>query len=153
MHSGLWVLLITLVGGLIGRNPLVISAVLLLLLLALQPFPQLLALAERYSLNAGLTLLIIGLLMPFANGKLDMNDMITGIRQPIGLMALVGGALAAYMNGKGLAMLEVQPEIIIGLVAGTILGVGALQGIPVGPLAAAGITAVIHELWRMFAAR
>lgn len=143
-------LLIVLGAGVIGRNPLVISAAAILLLAVVLPVKGLLPLMDKYSLSFGLTLLIIGLLLPFATGQLGLGDMITGLRGPLGVTALLGGALSAYMCGKGLLLLELEPEIIIGLVAGTIIGVALLRGIPVGPLAAAGLAAVLYEMWRLW---
>ncbi|HEY8449883.1 MAG TPA: DUF441 domain-containing protein [Bacillota bacterium] len=153
MPSGAWVLLLVLAAGIVGRNPLVIAAAAGLLFTTFVPIPGLLPLMERYSINVGLTLLIVGLLVPFATGRLGLADMITGLRGPLGMISLLGGALAAYMCGKGLELLEVEPEIIVGLVAGTIIGVGLLRGIPVGPLAAAGLTAVMYEMWRLWTLR
>lgn len=150
MPNGSWVLLLVLLAGVVGRNQLVISAAGVLLLLVFLPVDGLLPLLERYSINLGLTLLIVGLLIPFANGQLGLADMLSGLRGPLGVAALLGGALSAYMCGKGLLLLELEPEIIVGLVAGTIIGVALLRGIPVGPLAAAGFAAVIYEMWRLW---
>ncbi|MFO7245276.1 MAG: DUF441 domain-containing protein [Thermaerobacter sp.] len=148
MHSGGWVLVLVLAAGLLGRNPLVTAATGLLLLLVTLPWKMPVVLLERYSVQAGLTLLIMGLLAPFAAGRLGLHDMLQGLRGPLGVAALLGGALSAWMCARGLVLLETEPEVIIGLVAGTILGVGLMRGIPVGPLAAAGLTAVIYEMWR-----
>lgn len=153
MHSGGWVLLLVLLAGFAGRNPLVTAAAGLLLLLASFPSRAPIMVLERYSIQLGLTLLIIGLLAPFAAGRLGLQDMLQGMRGPLGITALLGGALSAWMCARGLVLLETEPEVIIGLVAGTILGVGLMRGIPVGPLAAAGLTAVIYEMWRWLALR
>ena len=55
--------------------------------------------------------------------------------------------LATYMNGKGLDLLKMDPQLIIGLVIGSIVGIVMLRGIPVGPLMAAGITAFLLKLF------
>jgi uncharacterized membrane protein (DUF441 family) len=52
------------------------------------------------------------------------------------------------MCSLGLALLEARPEVMVGLVLGTIVGVAVLGGIPVGPLAAAGLAAVLLDLWQ-----
>lgn len=153
MHSGLWVLVLVLLAGVVGRNPLVIMAAGLLLVIAVVPLGPVLTTLERHSVQVGLTLLIIGLLAPFATGRLGLAHMLAGLKGPLGLSALIGGALSAYMCAKGLILLELEPEIIVGLVAGTIIGVAAFSGIPVGPLAAAGLTAVIYEIWRWWGLR
>jgi uncharacterized membrane protein (DUF441 family) len=58
----------------------------------------------------------------------------------------LGGALATYMNGKGLDLLKVDPQLIVGLVMGSIFGILFMRGIPVGPLMAAGITAFFLQI-------
>jgi uncharacterized membrane protein (DUF441 family) len=62
------------------------------------------------------------------------------------LVALAGGAIATYMNGKGLDLLKIDPQLIVGLVIGSIFGILFLRGIPVGPLMAAGITAFLMKM-------
>src|SRR5690554_3203609 len=114
LPSGAWVLVIVLAAGVIGRNPLVISAAAILLLIVIFPLHGLLGIMEKYSINVGLTLLIVGLLLPFATGRLGLSDMFAGLKGPLGVSALLGGALSAYMCGKGLLLLEVEPEIIVG---------------------------------------
>ena len=37
------------------------------------------------------------------------------------------------MNGKGLDLLKVDPQLIVGLVIGSIFGILFMRGIPVGP--------------------
>ncbi len=63
-----------------------------------------------------------------------------------GILAIAGGAIATYMNGKGLDLLKMDPQMIIGLVIGSIFGILFLRGIPVGPLMAAGITAFLMKI-------
>ncbi|HBR23969.1 MAG TPA: DUF441 domain-containing protein, partial [Firmicutes bacterium] len=51
----------------------------------------------------------------------------------------------------GVNLLETNPQIAGGLVIGSILGVLLLKGIPIGPLAAAGMAAMLLKLislWR-----
>ncbi|MEW6229340.1 MAG: DUF441 family protein, partial [Bacillota bacterium] len=55
---------------------------------------------------------------------------------------------ATYVNGKGVELLRARPDIIAGILIGTIIGVCLLRGIPVGPLAAAGITALLIRLFK-----
>ena len=43
-------------------------------------------------------------------------------------------------------MVSVQPEVVPGILVGVMLGVWFLGGIPVGPIMAAGITAVLAAL-------
>lgn len=147
MSPGIWLLYLVLAAGVVGRNPLVTTAAAILIAIATLRLHALLPFLERYSITVGLTFLIVGLLVPFAGGRVGLADVAAGLRSPAGLMAVVGGALSAYMCSLGLGLLEVRPEIMIGLVFGTIIGVAVFGGIPVGPLAAAGLTAVLLRLW------
>ncbi|MEX2356024.1 MAG: DUF441 domain-containing protein [Thermaerobacterales bacterium] len=146
ISQGIWVLYLVLAAGVIGRNRLVIAAAAVLITVTTLRLELLVVHLERHSVNIGLTFMIIGLLAPFASGRLTLKHVIKGLRGAPGLMAVAGGALSAYMSSQGLALLALEPEVIIGLVAGTLIGVAVLGGIPVGPLAAAGITAVLLQV-------
>lgn len=148
MPAGTWMLLLVLMAGVVGRNPLVTAAAAGLLALVTLRAQALLPFLEKYSITAGLTLLIVGLLVPFAGNRVSTEQVLAALRDPAGLLAVAGGALSAYMCGLGLRLLEARPEVMVGLIFGTIVGVALLGGIPVGPLAAAGLTAVMLELWR-----
>jgi uncharacterized membrane protein (DUF441 family) len=108
---------------------------------------------ERRGLELGLLCLTMSVLVPFASEKITWRDIAPLFTTMIGLLALTGGALATWMNGKGLDLLRAEPHMIVGLVIGSILGIVLLRGIPVGPLMAAGITALILKLWQWFAGR
>jgi len=51
--------------------------------------------------------------------------------------------LVAWLAGKGVPLMGEQPVLVTGLVIGTIIGVSFMGGIPVGPLIAAGILALL----------
>ena len=53
------------------------------------------------------------------------------------------GVLVAWLAGKGVPLMGEQPILVTGLLIGTIIGVAFLGGIPVGPLIAAGILALL----------
>ena len=72
-----------------------------------------------------------------------MEDIWKTFQSVPGIVAIIGGVVAAYLCGQGLVLLQIRPEVVVGLVIGTVIGVSLLKGIPVGPLAAAGVTAVI----------
>ena len=50
-------------------------------------------------------------------------------------------------------MLKFDPQLIVGLVLGSILGIVFFRGIPVGPLMAAGITAILYKIFTLIADR
>ncbi len=139
-------LVILIVIGLIGRSPIIATAACILLVIKLFMLERYLPAIERRGLELGLLFLTIGVLVPFASGKISYRDVISVFTTWPGIIALIGGALATYMNGKGLELLKIDPQLIVGLVMGSIFGILFMRGIPVGPLMAAGITAFLLKL-------
>ncbi len=148
MHilSGEFALVLLIIIGLIGRSPIIATAASLLLVLKLTSLERFFPAVERRGMELGLLFLTISVLVPFASEKISGKDVIALVTTLSGVVALAGGALATYMNGKGLEMLRVEPQLIVGLVVGSIIGIVFLRGIPVGPLMAAAITALLMKL-------
>ncbi len=140
-------LVILIVVGLIGRSPIIATAASMLLVLKLTSLERFFPSVERRGLELGLLFLTISVLVPFASEKVSWRDVIPLFTTLMGILALAGGAIATYMNGKGLDMLRSDPQLILGLVIGSIIGIVFFRGIPVGPLMAAGITAFLLKIW------
>jgi len=132
--------------GLIGDNYLVSVSSAGLLLIRLLGIDGILPYLEGPGLRAGLTLLILSILTPFAAGKLTSKDLIGAFVTPQGTAAILGGIAGAYLGAKGLNLLRAHPESIPGLVIGTIIGATFFKGIPVGTLVAAGMAALLVEI-------
>lgn len=49
------------------------------------------------------------------------------------------GLLVAWLGGRGVKLMSSQPDVVAGLLIGTVAGVALLRGVPVGPLIAAGL--------------
>jgi uncharacterized membrane protein (DUF441 family) len=144
------IIVILIVVGIIGRSPLIATAASILLILKLIHLERFFPAVERRGLEFGLLFLTIAVLVPFASGKITYKDVIAVFSSVPGVLALIGGALATYMNGKGLEMLKMDPQLIVGMVIGSIFGILFMRGIPVGPLMAAAITAFLMRLFQMF---
>jgi uncharacterized membrane protein (DUF441 family) len=153
MLSGEVMLVILIVIGLIGRSPIIATAASILLVLKLTSLERFFPTVERRGLELGLLFLTISVLVPFANEKVSWRDVTPLFTTLIGVLALFGGAVATWMNGKGLDLLRTEPHIIVGLVIGSIIGIVFFRGIPVGPLMAAGITAFVLKLWEWVGGR
>lgn len=147
MMSGEIMLVILIIVGLIGRSPIIATAASILLVLKLTSLERFFPTVERRGLELGLLFLTISVLVPFANEKVTWKDITPLFTTMFGILALMGGAMATWMNGKGLDMLRTEPHIILGLVIGSIFGIIFLRGIPVGPLMAAGITAFLYKVF------
>lgn len=132
--------------GLIGRSPIITTAACILLIVKLVHLERYLPSIERRGMELGLLFLTLAVLVPFASGKVQTKDIAHAFSGWIGWVALLGGATATYLNSRGLEMLRVDPQLIVGIVIGSIVGILFLRGIPVGPLMAAGLTAVFIKV-------
>ncbi|HHU92238.1 MAG TPA: DUF441 domain-containing protein, partial [Halanaerobiaceae bacterium] len=65
-------------------------------------------------------------------------------------VAVIAGILATQFNGMGLRLLEEHPHLVGGIIVGSLIGIVLFRGIPVGPLMAAGIAALLLELLEKF---
>jgi uncharacterized membrane protein (DUF441 family) len=143
-------LLILIVIGIVGRSPLITTAASFLLILKMLHLGRFFPSVERRGLELGLLFLTISVLVPFAAGRISFKDFLSVFTSLPGMLALIGGALATYMNGKGLGVLKMDPQLIVGMMIGSIFGILFLRGIPVGPLMAAGITAFLLKIFNYF---
>lgn len=146
MMNGELLLIILIIIGMIGRSHIITTAACILLIMKLVQLERFLPAMERRGLELGLLFLTIAVLVPFANEKISYRDILSVFTSWPGWFALLGGGIATYMNGKGLDLLKIDPQLIVGLVVGSIFGILFLRGIPVGPLMAAGITAFFLKL-------
>lgn len=146
--SGIPILVALLLVGVIARSNLIAMAACVLLLLKLAKLDFVFPLLEKRGLEIGLLFLLLSILVPVATGKVTEKDLLYNLKSLPGLIAILGGALATHLNSEGLKLLQLDPELIFGLVLGSILGIIFLGGIPVGPLMAAGIAALFLEVIR-----
>ncbi|WP_248925293.1 DUF441 domain-containing protein [Paenibacillus hamazuiensis] len=142
-------LVVLIIIGLIGRSHIITTAACVLLVIKLISLERYLPTIERRGLELGLLFLTMGVLVPFASERINLKDVTSVFTTWPGILALVGGAIATYMNGKGLELLKIDPQLIVGLVIGSIFGIIFLRGIPVGPLMAAGITAFLLRVFQI----
>lgn len=143
-------LLILILIGILGQSSLLATSACILLVLKLTRLQHYFPLIERRGLEVGLLFLLLSVLVPFASEQITFKDLIKGIFSWQGMMCALGGALATYMNGVGLQMLKIKPELMSGLVVGAIIGIVIFKGIPVGPLMAAGLAAVFIKIIEIF---
>lgn len=144
--SGEVVLVVLILIGLLGRSNILATAACLLLVMKLLNLQSFFPMLERRGLELGLLFLLVSVLVPFAAGKILVRDVVLNFTTIPGILAIAGGALATYMNSQGLNMLKFDPELMIGLVMGSIVGIIFWGGIPVGPLMAAGLTAFFLQI-------
>jgi len=148
--AGEIILVVLIVIGIIGRASILATAASVLLILKLLSFERFFPSLERRGLELGLLFLMISVLVPLVNGKINTKDLLGAFLSVGGICAIVGGILATYLNGQGLYMLKMDPELMMGLVIGSVLGIVLLKGIPVGPLMAAAIAAILLKIYQFF---
>lgn len=144
--NGELVLVALIIVGLIGRSSIITTAACVLLIVKLLSLQRYLPSIERRGMEFGLLFLTLAVLVPFASGRVQTKDVVAALTSWTGWVALAGGAIAAYLNSRGLEMLKLDPQLIVGIVIGSIFGILFLRGIPVGPLMAAGLTALFLKI-------
>lgn len=143
------VILLTLMAlGVGARNSLIVTSAGIVLILHALRLDRLFPIVEKRGLEAGLIFLLMAVLVPFATGEVGWAEIRSSFTSWNGIAAIMGGIIAAVLSGYGVTLLQVKPEVIVGMVVGTILGVVLFKGIPVGPLAAAGFTAILLAIVR-----
>ncbi len=132
--------------GIAGKNYVVAAAAGALLALRLLHGEALFPFLEKNAINVGIGVITLAILIPFASGGIGWSEIVKTLASPVGLVSLATGIFVAYLGGKGVGFLTVQPQVIVGLMVGTIVGVAFFRGIPIGPLIAAGMVALIMGL-------
>jgi uncharacterized membrane protein (DUF441 family) len=149
--SGEVTLVILIVIGIIGRASVLATAASLLLILKLSHLERFFPGLERRGLELGLLCLMIVVLIPLVSSdRVSTKELLSSFFTLPGLLGILGGLLATYFNGQGLSLLRSSPELMVSIVVGSILGIVFLKGIPVGPLMAAAITALLARLVEFF---
>ena len=143
--NGVLLLVVLLLIGIVSRSNLIATAACVLLIIKFANLHFVFSILERRGLELGLLFLLLAILVPVATGKVSEKEILGTFTSLSGILAIVGGALATHLNGEGLKLLQIDPEIIFGLLLGSIIGIVFMGGIPVGPLMAAGLTALFLE--------
>ncbi|MBL0387705.1 DUF441 domain-containing protein [Tumebacillus sp. ITR2] len=136
-------LLLLLAVGIVGNNTSVSIAVAVLLLVRLLHLDRVVPYLENYGLQVGVIILTIGVLAPIASGKIGTEDLLKTFLSWKSILAIGVGIFVSYLGGRGIPLMAANPLIVTGLMIGTIVGVALFKGVPVGPLIAAGMMALI----------
>jgi len=136
--------------GIISRSNLIATAACVLLIIKFSNLNFIFSLLEKRGLEIGLLFLLLAILVPVASGKVTEKELLITFTSLPGILAILGGALATHLNGEGLRLLQIDPEMIFGILIGSMIGIVFFDGVPVGPLMAAGLTALFLETIRLF---
>ena len=139
LDLNLIVLLVLLACGIFSHNSAVTIAAGVLIVFRITPLSDFFPYLQQYGLHIGLIILTIGVLTPIASGKIAGDAILKSCMSWKSLLAILIGVLVAWLGGRGVKLMSNQPDVVAGLLLGTIAGVALLRGVPVGPLIAAGI--------------
>jgi uncharacterized membrane protein (DUF441 family) len=154
MNNAILILLVILGLGILSKNSTVwIPALILIIITTLAiKFPKMsftIQWLEAKGIYWGIIILTLGVLSTIASEKVGWSHMVETAKSMTGWFSVAVGIGVAYLGGKGAHLLGARPDVLTGLLVGTILGVAFFRGVPVGPLIAAGILAVLSGVVKM----
>ena len=136
--------------GVFGRNNTIIIASLVALALILLPTGPLLPWLATNGIQAGIFILMLAVLADLGTGRVQVTNLVPELWSVRGVLSLLGGIAASWLSARGIELLVTRPQVTIGLVVGSVIATVFLRGVPIGPLFAAGLTAVFLQVWQMF---
>ncbi|MFW5995970.1 MAG: DUF441 domain-containing protein [Halanaerobiaceae bacterium] len=140
---GIPLLIIILVLGVLANSRIVVLASSILLLFKALQIDVFFRFFSDRGIEIGLVFLLLAVLSSLLVSPLGWEELKLTFASREGIVAVLAGLTATRFNKLGLNLLHNTPQIIIGIVAGSLLGIVFLQGIPVGPMMAAGLTALM----------
>ena len=136
------IVIILLLGFLAGSRVIVLASIFLLILKALH-LENFLKFFSDSGIEIGLVFLLLAVLSSLLINPLDWDELKMIFVSREGIIAVLAGLTATRFNKLGLNLLNNTPRIIIGIVTGSLLGIVFFKGIPVGPMMAAGLAALL----------
>ncbi|PVZ90011.1 DUF441 domain-containing protein [Serratia sp. S1B] len=136
-------LIVLLACGILSHNSSVTIASAVLIVVRISPLDQYFPFLQTHALSIGITILTIGVLTPIASGKISGEMILKSFMSYKSILAIVIGLLVAWLGGRGVKLMSHQPDVVAGLLIGTVAGVALLRGVPVGPLIAAGMLSLL----------
>ena len=124
--------------GFISHNTTVAVSILVLIIVRVTPLSTFFPWIEKQGLSIGIIILTIGVMAPIASGTLPPSTLIHSFLNWKSLVAIAVGVIVSWLGGRGVTLMGSQPQLVAGLLVGTVLGVALFRGVPVGPLIAAG---------------
>jgi len=143
LDLNLIVLIVLLACGIFSHNSAVTIAAGLLIVLRITPLSEYFSYIQDYGLHVGIVILTIAVLTPIASGKIPGDVIFKSFMSWKSVLAIIIGLLVAWLGGRGVKLMSNQPDVVAGLLIGTVAGVAVLRGVPVGPLIAAGLLSLL----------
>ncbi|MEW6723973.1 MAG: DUF441 domain-containing protein [Bacillota bacterium] len=143
MTQGQLILMVILLLAIVSRNNILATAAVVVLGMQFLRLERYYPLLERRGLELGLTFLTCTVLVSFADNRISLHDLGPSLLSLAGIVAFLGGIAGSVLNGMGLKLLTSHSEVIFSITLGTITGIIACGGIPVGPIMAAGLALAV----------
>lgn len=147
LDLNLVVLIVLLACGIFSQNTAVTIAAAVLIVFRITPLSEFFPLLQQHGLNLGIIILTIGVLTPIASGKLPGEAILKSFLSWKSLLAIAIGIFVAWLGGRGVKLMTNQPDVVAGLLIGTVAGIAVLRGVPVCPLIAAGDSDLVYWLF------
>lgn len=145
VDMGLIVLLVLLACGIFINNPTIYITAVVLILIKMLPFSQqIFPYIQQHGVTVGILILTIALLAPIASGEVGKEKLMQSFVSWQAMMAILVGLLVTWLGARGVKLMSSDPNVVTGLLIGTVAGVVLFRGVPVGPLIAAGILSLIY---------
>jgi uncharacterized membrane protein (DUF441 family) len=146
MSQVAFILLIIAILSLFCKDYLLTSATLVLFCLHVMNFKSAIATLQKHSLQLGLFFLMLFLLLPLTDEKLNLFSLSQGLFTPIGILAIFSGAMMSYMAARGVSLCSTQPVVLIAVIIGTLGAVLLFRGLPAGLIVAAGLVSLLQKI-------
>ncbi len=143
LDLNLIVLIILLACGIFSHNSTITIAAAVLIIFRITPLQEFFPYIQQYGLHLGILILTIGVLTPIASGAIAGETILQSFLHWKSLLAIAVGVLVAWLGARGVSLMSHQPNVVAGLLIGTVAGVALLRGVPVGPLIAAGFLSLL----------
>ncbi len=150
MGVSFFLMIILFLGFLAQARVVVLASIILLLFKELEIKSLVVFFSER-GIEIGLVFLLIAIFSSIVVNPVDSEQLKSIFISRRGIIAVLGGLMATKFNGMGLSLLKDTPQITAGIIFGSLIGIIFFDGIPVGPLTAAGLTAIFLQLLGFFA--
>ncbi len=131
--------------GWLSHNSAITWSMIFLLVVKITPLHQFFPYIEKNWVNLGIIILTIGVMAPFASEKISSDLILHSFFSWKSILAIAVGVFVSWVGAGGVSLMRSQPDVVAGLLVGTLMGVILLNGVPVGPLIAAGLLSIMYK--------
>lgn len=140
-------LAIIIILSILSKNKIMLYASITLIILSILPnSDKSLILSKKHGIKIGLYFLTLAILTPIAMGNVELQDLLKSFLDYRSIIAILFGIIAAILSTKGIQLQMLDPQIVISVSLGTIIGISLFKGTASGPIIASGATFIILQI-------